>query len=114
MNNKLYRGVHANHPQWAAANTGQAVPGNLAGTVTPALHNLGGHAQDSRYTSWTHDRGVALAHARRHGPGGVVLDVDSGPPPPGAQWFWEVSPDVWWEQEVLLNGFRSGLGVTNA
>jgi RHS repeat-associated protein len=107
----LYRGVHAGHPQIEAARRGVAVPGNVNGAVSAEAHNLGGVSADSPYTSWTHELSVAQQHAAKQGPGGVVLRAPVGPPPPGASWVWEWSPDVYAEGEVLLCGPRDGLGV---
>lgn len=112
MGNSVYRGVHANHPALADAMAGIATPANPSGPVTAQMHNLGGHSYDSPFTSWTHDYSVAETNARKRGStGGVILVAQIGPPPRGAQWAWEHSPDVWREQEVLLRGVRSGLQV---
>lgn len=112
MGNQVYRGVHANHPALVDALLGIAAPANINGFVTPQMHNLGGVSDRSPFTSWTHDYSVAETNARKLGPtGGVILVASVGPPPVGAQWNWEHSPDVWREQEVLLRGIRSGLRV---
>jgi hypothetical protein len=107
----IYRGVHAGHPALPEALEGRVVPGNVEGTVTPEAHNLGGVAADSPYTSWTHNPKVALFHANKGGPGGVVLRVPMGAPPPGATWSWEWSFDEWMESEVLMRGIREGVEV---
>ncbi len=107
----IYRGVSARHPAIDLAREGIVIPGNLEGTISPEAHNLGGMAGESPYTSWTHDPDVASFHASKDGPGGVVLRVPLGPPPQGAGWNWEPSPDVYGEQEVLLRGSRSGAEV---
>jgi hypothetical protein len=113
MGEPIYRGVHAKHPALADARKGIARPGNVSGSVTAQMHNLGGYSHNSPYTSWTRSRDVAMTHARKQGvSGGVILETVTGGPPSGAQWTWEHSPDVWCEQEVLLRGTRSGLGVT--
>jgi hypothetical protein len=114
MGGLVYRGVHANHPAIADARVGIARPGNLNGLVTPLMHNSGGHSTHSPYTSWTHNRDVAVTHARKCGlNGGVILEANADAPTPGAQWNWEYSPDRWLEQEVLLKGVRMGLSVTH-
>jgi hypothetical protein len=107
----LYRGVSADHPAIEAARAGKVVPGNVEGTVTAELHNAGNHSADSPFTSWTRDPSVAEAFANRAGPGGVVLRVPEGGPPPGAAWSWAWSPDIYHEQEVLLRGIREGVEV---
>lgn len=108
----IYRGVHAKHPALPDAIQGRAVPANPNGTVTPEQHNLGGYSADSPFTSWTHSYEVALHHATKHGPGGVILRVPQGAPPPNAGWSWEASPDAWgFEEEVLLKGARDGATV---
>jgi RHS repeat-associated protein len=109
--NYLYRGVHADHPALEAAKKGEVVPGNINGTVTPEMHNGGGYAADSPYTSWTHDPKIAAQHGAKHGDGGVVLRVPQGAPPEGAGWRWEWSPDIYSEQEYLLRGIRSDVEV---
>ena len=109
----LYRGVSASHPELAAAKKGSVIPGNVNGTVTPEAHNLGGVADKSPFTSWTREVDVAIEHASKGGPGGVVLRVPTGAPPPGASWSWELSPDVYSESELLLRGIREGVEVFN-
>jgi hypothetical protein len=107
----VYRGVHAGHPAMKDALVGRVVPGNPAGTVTAEAHNLGGMAADSPFTSWTHSYEVALDHALKEGPGGVILRLPTGAPPPGATWSWVWSPDEYVELEVLLFGVREGATV---
>ena len=107
----VYRGVHARHPEIEAARNGTVRPGNVNGTVTPEVHNGGGFAQDSPYTSWTRRLEVAQRNALKEGAGGVVLRLPVGAPPPGATWSWEWSPDSWFEDEVLLKGIRTGAEV---
>ena len=68
----------------------------------------GGHAQDSPFTSWTPDVNVALDHANKNGDGGILLRVPTGAPGPSDNWRWQYSPDVYNEQEVLLEGVREG------
>lgn len=102
----LYRGIHARHPALAEARQGMVRPGKADGTVTPRQHNLGGFSGVSPYTSWTRRLEVAQWHARQAGPGGVVLRVRAGAPPPLATWQWVYSEDEYGEDEVLLRGIR--------
>jgi len=112
MTSFRFRGVDAMHPRLAEAKVGTVLPGNVCGTVSPEAHNLGGRSADSPYTSWTADRDVAKYYAEKKGFGGVILMAPVGAPTPGAQWQWVHSPDVWGEDEVLLQGPRFGLGVS--
>jgi len=107
----LYRGVSADHPAITWARRGVCTPGNAAGIVQPSAHNAGGLAEFSAFTSWSHRLEVAMSHAQKGGPGGVVLRALAGTPPPGSTWYWAASPDVWYESEVLLWGRRDGLEV---
>jgi hypothetical protein len=107
----LYRGVHANHPALVEAKRGTVIPGNIHGSVTPRDHNHGSVAALSQYTSWTTDRSKAEFHARKFGPGGVLLAFPIGSAQPGDSWSWEWSPDVYGESEVLLHGTRTGATV---
>ena len=108
----LYRGVGPNHPNFENYRNGDIIPGDVNGTVTPEDHNLYGDdpfvQSQSPYTSWTRDPALA---ASRAGDGGVLLQVPTGAPPPGAAWSWEWSPDEFGESEVLMKGTRSGAGV---
>lgn len=103
---ELYRGVSARHPALQQALRGLVVPGALRGTVTPEEHNAGGVAARSPYTSWTRTLEVARFHALKDGPGGVVLRLLAGHPPRDAAWAWAGSPDIYYEDEVLLRGSR--------
>ena len=108
----VYRGVHADHPEIEAARRGSAIPGDINGIVTPDEHNMGMGAQaESPFTSWTTDFYVARFHAIGRGPGGVILRVPFGDPPPGATWRWVESPDTFQEAEILLWGVRHGAEV---
>jgi hypothetical protein len=107
----LYRGVSANHPTIDLARQGIVVPGNVDGVVTEAAHNYGGVAADSPFTSWSRSLDVALDHALKEGPDGVVLVAPVGAPPPGSSWSWALSPDRYFESEVLMRGIRTGLEV---
>ncbi|WP_354675719.1 RHS repeat-associated core domain-containing protein [Pseudomonas syringae USA007] len=110
---ELFRGVSAKHPEIENARNGIVKPGNVKGDVTPEVHNKGGAAMDSPFTSWTRDPKLAKQWAEREGPGGVVLGTPTGAPKPGDSWSWEFSPDRFGESEVLLRGNRSGLEVLN-
>jgi hypothetical protein len=107
----VYRGIHAGHPAMAEAERGMIAPGNAFGTIAPEDHNDGRVSHMSPYTSWTYNRAVAEFHARKSGPGGIVLQLPAGPPQPGDTWSWEWSPDRFGEQEVLLRGKRTGATV---
>ncbi len=107
----IYRGVHARHPQLAAARRGVAVPGNITSTTSAERHNTGCVSRDSPFTSWTYELRHARAFAAKTGPGGVILRARNRFPPPGASWAWEESPDYHGEQEVLLRGRRESLEV---
>ncbi len=109
--NANFRGVHAKHPALDAAKEGRVVPGDIHGTVTPEEHNAGGAADRSPYTSWSTEWDIVVSHADKQGPGGVILWVPRRPPPPGATWHWEWSPDEYGESEVLMHGTREGAGV---
>ena len=58
----------------------------------------GGNTTDSPYTSWTRDPDIARGFA---GPDGVVLRVPRGE---GSPYKFEWSPDVYYEQEILIRG----------
>jgi len=107
----LYRGVHASHPAIDAAREGSVIPGNVNGTISAAEHNAGGLSSNSPFTSWTTNIDIARGYAKSEGPGGVLLRVPEGAPPPGASWSWHWSPDQYGESEVLLRGTRSGAEV---
>ncbi len=106
-----YRGVHAGHPAYADAARGVVTPGRIDGNVGAEEHNLGGVSNVSPYTSWTARYEVALDYAKSGGPGGIVLRVKQGLPPPGATWSWEMSDDWYGEGEMLLRGTRSDAEV---
>jgi len=107
----VYRGVKAGHPALEAAKEGTAIPGDADGLVTAAEHNAGGYSAESPYTSWSTNESTARWFANSNGPGGVVLRAPYEPPPPGATWSWEASPDLFNEGEILLRGVRTGLEV---
>jgi hypothetical protein len=103
----VYRGIERAHPQFEAATRGTARPRSADGDVTPDEHSAG-LTEGSPFTSWTRRREVAERYA---GPGGVVLVWPLGPPPEGAEWSWEWSPDVYFEHEVLIRGTVRGARV---
>lgn len=108
----LYRGVSSEHPEIEAARRGEAIPGNVNGTVSPEEHAAGGVAADSPYTSWTPDYKLATTNALKEGPGGVILEVPMGAPPNGATWSWGwTHVNEWHETEMLLQGPRSGATI---
>ncbi len=108
----VYRGVHAKHPMRAAALKGTVVPGDPNGDMTPEEHNLLDLSDASPFTSWTFSERLANDYAKSRGPGGVLLKLPYDFPTGGDVWSWYESPDVYFEQEVLLKGIRMGAGVT--
>jgi hypothetical protein len=102
----VFRGVGEEQVVFRQAARGTAKPYSY-GTASPALHNAG-ITEDSPFTSWTRSRDVAARYA---GSGGVILVWPLGPPPEGAKWSWEWSPDVYFEQEVLIRGTIRGAMV---
>jgi hypothetical protein len=109
--NYLYRGVHANHPQIAAARVGIVIPGRIDGLISPEDHNRGFLEHQSPFTSWTDDRKFAESIRDIYGPGGVLLRVAEEAPLPGDTWSWEGSPDKYLERERLMRGVRIGIEV---
>ena len=107
----IWRGVSANHPAIEDARQGIATPANSESKMSEEAHNLTGDSGASPFTSWTHDKSVALYWANREGPGGVLLRVRPGAPPEGAAWSWHWSPDEYCESEVLMRGKREGIEV---
>jgi hypothetical protein len=105
----VYRGVSRAHPGYDDAVQGNAIPRNVNGSTTAEAHNYGnaGDLADSPFTSWTRDPSVARSFA---GDDGVVLRLPTGQPPAGSTWKFEWSPDVWFEQEVLVRGPVYGAG----
>ncbi len=102
----LFRGVHCQHPALAEARAGQAVPGNINGTVSPDQHNDGGYSDQSPYTSWSTRKVIADYYARRFtGGNGVILTktVERTEQIP--------SPDRMNEGEVFLRGIVVGCQV---
>ena len=103
----VFRGVPQDHFRFKQAIQGIARPRRAQGATTPELHNAG-ITEDSPFTSWTRSLDVA---ARYSGKGGVILVWPLGLPPAGAKWSWEWSPDVYFEQEVLIRGTIRGATV---
>ncbi|UXT50568.1 hypothetical protein FY136_14650 [Agrobacterium tumefaciens] len=102
-----YRGYHVGHPEIENARRGVIKPGDELSNLSPEEHNAGGFSSVSPYTSWTDAISVARRFADTHGPGGVVVKVPRGAPPPGASWKWEFSFDEYMEREILLKGSRN-------
>lgn len=92
-----YRGVGRDHPGYDDALKGRVNPRKPNGTATPEQHNLG-NTTDSPFTSWTRDPDIARRFA---GHDGVVLRVPRGE---GSPYKFEWSPDVYYEQEILIRG----------
>jgi len=107
----VYRGVHAKHPMRAAALKGIVVPGDPKSDMTAEEHNLLDLSDASPFTSWTFSEDIAAVFARTRGPGGVVLKLPYDLPTTNDVWSWHESPDVYFEQEILLKGIRIGAGV---
>lgn len=82
---------------------GNAIPRNVNGSTTAEAHNYGSASDlaDSPFTSWTRDPAIARRFAKDDG---VILRLPTGTPPAGSSWKFEWSPDVWFEQEVLVRG----------
>ena len=107
----LYRGVSASHPALKYAKQGRAVPAREIGGASAKQHNEGGFSGNSMFTSWTDNLEIARYHATKDGDGGVILSAPFGAPSKTDKWSWEVSDDIWMENERLLKGTREGLGV---
>jgi hypothetical protein len=105
----VYRGVSRESPAYGDALEGNAVPRNVNGATTAEAHNYGNPSDlaDSPFTSWSRDPAIARIHA---GEDGVILRLPTGKPPAGSTWKFEWSPDVWFEQEVLVRGPVYGAG----
>ncbi|WP_232435010.1 RHS repeat-associated core domain-containing protein, partial [Burkholderia ubonensis] len=107
----LYRGVHANHPAIDQARNGVVEPALKSGGVSASEHNEGGVSDKSQFTSWSRSEEIARWHANKSGLGGVLLRVPTGAPGKDDCWSWEMSDDVFAEDEVLLKGRRTGIEV---
>lgn len=97
----VFRGVPQTHPFFDLAKQGVVLPRNIFGTVDIDMHNYG--TSNSALTSWTRDKAVAETHV---GEEGVLLEASI----PGNRIMW--SPDVWYEQEVLVRGLVCGATIT--
>lgn len=89
----VFRGISRDHPRYNLAQHGIVVPRNLFGAHNIDAHNYG--SSKTGLTSWTRTRAVAETYAE---PGGVILEATV----PGNRILW--SPDVWYENEVLMRG----------
>lgn len=101
---KLYRGVHADHPDISNALLGIATP--MGGRRTRIEHTRG--KNNSIFTSWTISEDVANYHANKEGLGGVVLQktfkVGRGP----GEAYPTPIPYEYWEGEWLVPGVVTG------
>ncbi len=79
--------------------------------MTAEEHNEVGMPEHSPFTSWTHDREIAVRRALVYGAGGILLRVPLGRPGPRDTWSWEHSLDIYGESEVLLRGSRIDVEV---
>jgi RHS repeat-associated protein len=109
----LYRGVSAKHPAIEEAKQGIVRPANPSAQITPEEHAEGGRTGESQYVSWTKNKDLALDHANKDGPGGVLLSVPVGAPEPGDTWRWGWTHiNQWGEPEMLQEGTRTGVTVS--
>jgi hypothetical protein len=67
----LFRGVNENHPGYANALEGKAIP--RGGNATPYQHNT--VTTESQYTSWTTNAEVAKNYALRPSGSGVLMEI---------------------------------------
>jgi hypothetical protein len=100
----LYRGVHEGHPGTANALEGRADP--WGGHSDPALHN--GGVNQSEFTSWTRDPGIAFDCATECNGPGVVLRI---PDADGPGFTRVPSRDIYGESEVLIRRPVAGADV---
>jgi RHS repeat-associated protein len=100
----LYRGIKRGHPDEINALKGIVEPGDVNSTITAEQHNQGGVSHRSPYTSWSWDPNVAKNFAKEDG---VILRVKAGGAPADGPWTWAISPDIYYEKEVLLKGIRT-------
>lgn len=109
---KLYRGVHAGHPAMEDAKRGIVKPAKPDANLTPEQHAKGGLTGESQYVSWTPNKNVALDHANKKGPGGLLLEVEPGKPSADDSWAWGwTNINDWGEVEMLQTGIRTGIKV---
>ncbi|WP_350029821.1 RHS repeat-associated core domain-containing protein [Caballeronia sp. INDeC2] len=109
----LYRGVRANHPAIGDAKNGIVQPANPKANISPEAHAEGGLTGQSQYVSWTPNKDLALSHANKDGPGGIMLSVPRGAPSEGDAWAWGWTHiNDWGEPEMLQTGTRTGVNVS--
>jgi hypothetical protein len=93
----LYRGVNAKHPAIEDAKQGIVRPANPTAQMTPEAHAEGGGTGQSQFVSWKKNKDIALDHASKDGPGGVLLTVPVGSPGPADTWRWGWTHINQWE-----------------
>ena len=103
----IYRGVDPDHHAYQDALKGIASPGDPLGHTDVDAHNWG-FTEDSRMTSWSTDRSVAVG---RSGQDGVVLETTIGEVRAAGNPIL-ASPDRFSESEVLVVGTFAGARVT--
>jgi RHS repeat-associated protein len=109
----LYRGVSAKHPALEDAKRGVVSPADPSANLSPEQHAEGGSTGNSQYVSWTRNKDIALDHANKDGPGGVLVSVPVGAPGPGDTWRWGWTHlNQWGEPEMLQEGIRTGVTVS--
>jgi hypothetical protein len=97
----VFRGVPRDHPRFFLASHGLVVPRNPFGLRDIDSHNFG--SAKSAFTSWTRTRSIGVTYAE---PDGILLEASL----PGNRLQW--SPDIWMENEVLIEGIVAGAKVT--
>jgi len=111
--NCLYRGVSAKHPAIGEAKQGVVRAADPTANLTPEQHAEGGLTGESQFVSWTPNKELALKHANKDGPGGVLLSVPRGTPKEGDSWAWGWAHiNDWGETEMLQTGTRTGVHVS--
>ncbi len=111
--NCLYRGVSAKHPAIGEAKQGVVRAADPTANLTPEQHAEGGLTGESQFVSWTPNKDLALKHANKDGPGGVLLSVPRGAPKEGDSWAWGWAHiNDWSETEMLQTGTRTGVHVS--
>jgi hypothetical protein len=96
----VFRGIPRDHPRYHLAYQGIVIPRNPFGSQNIDAHNYG--SSKSAFTSWTRSKSVGITYAE---PNGIVLEASL----PGVRLMW--SPDVWYENEVLVQGIVCGAKV---
>jgi hypothetical protein len=89
----VFRGIPQDHPRYHLALQGIVIPRDFLGIRNIQAHNYG--SSKSALTSWTRTKTIAETYAE---PEGVVLEATV----PGNRLLW--SPDIWYENEVLMAG----------